>query len=134
MAMTSFAPAITRSRKIVAQKSAQAALRLVPDVAPGEKVDHKYFVTFVSVVAAAGLLLLLTINTLLAQDAFELHRLNQQVTTLSDQKEALMRQIASVSSPQKLASTAKSLGMIEPQTPTFLDLTPPSLAPVGFQG
>lgn len=122
MALPVLAPAITRSRRIVAEKSSRAVLRLVPDMNTGEKADRKTFVLFLSIVGGVGLLVLLAINTMLAQDAFELHRLQAQATTLSDQREAVMRQIDLASSPEVLAARAIAQGMVASQSPRFLSL------------
>ena len=122
MALPVLAPAITRSRQIVAEKSSRAVLRLVPDMNNGEKADRKTFVIFLSIVGGFGLLLLLAINTMLAQDAFELHRLQAQATTLGDQREAVMRQIDLASSPEVLAAHAIAQGMVPSQNPQFLSL------------
>jgi len=134
MAIPVLAPAITRSRQIVAEKSSQAVLRLVPEVNTGEKADGKTFVIFLSIIGAIGLLLLLTINTMLAQDAFELQRLQAQATTLSDQREAVMRQIDFVSSPEELAARAIAQGMVPSQNPKFLSLNSSSLTSVAPKG
>ena len=91
MAVTLLAPRSKSSRQLAAERKPRAVLRLVPDLSRGEKVDRKAFVLFLSLVGVVGLLLLLALNTLLAQDAFELRRLQAQVTTLSDQREAVMK-------------------------------------------
>lgn len=122
MAIPVLAPTITRSRQLVADKSSRAVLRLVPDLNTGEKADRKTFVIFLSIIGAIGLLMLLAINTMLAQDAFELHRLQAQATTLSDQREAVMHQIDLASSPEVLAVRAAAEGMIPSQSPRFLTL------------
>lgn len=122
MAIPVLAPAITRSRQIVAERSSRAVLRLVPEMNSGEKADRKTFVIFLSIVGGIGLLVLLAINTMLAQDAFELHRLQAQATTLSDQREAVMRQIDLASSPEVLAARAIAQGMVPSQSPRFLSL------------
>lgn len=127
MALPVLAPAITRSRQIVAEKSSRAVLRLVPDINTGEKADRKTFVIFLSMVGGIGLLVLLAINTMLAQDAFELHRLQARATTLSDQREAVMRQIDIASSPEVLAARAIAQGMVPSQSPRFLSLNSPLL-------
>jgi hypothetical protein len=127
MALPVLAPTITRSRQLVAKKSSRAVLRLVPDMNAGEKADRKTFVIFLSTIGGIGLLLLLAINTMLAQDAFELHRLQAQATTLSDQREAVMRQIDLASSPEMLAARAIAQGMVPSQSPRFLTLNSPSL-------
>ncbi|HEY3292440.1 MAG TPA: hypothetical protein VGJ85_02270 [Candidatus Nanopelagicaceae bacterium] len=134
MAIPVHAPAITRSRQLVAEKSSQAVLRLVPDIKAGEKADRKTFVIFLSSIGAIGLLLLLAINTMLAQDAFELHRLQAQATTLSDQREAVMRQIDFASSPEELAARATAQGMVPSQSPRFLTLNSSSANPAAPKG
>ncbi|CAB4656869.1 unannotated protein [freshwater metagenome] len=124
MAITSLAPEVNRAKKSVIEKSSKAVLRLVPDLGTGERADNKAFVTFVSAVGVLGLLLLLGINTLLAQGAFELHRLQTQATTLSDQREAILAQIAKSSSPEQVAANAKKLGMVPSIDPRFLAVDP----------
>ena len=130
MALPVLAPTITRSRQIVAERSSRAVLRLVPDMNTGKKADRKTFVIFLSIVGGIGLLVLLAINTMLAQDAFELHRLQAQATTLSDQREAVMRQIDLASSPEVLAARAIAQGMVPSQSPRFLSLNSSSLISV----
>jgi hypothetical protein len=125
MAMTAFAPAITRSKEILAEKSSQVALKLVPDLSEGKQADRKFFATFVSIVGASGLMFLLLINTLLAQDAFELTNLKLEAKLVSDEREAIARQIDTLSSPESLANSATALGMKPSETPTFLELNKP---------
>ncbi len=134
MAIPVLAPAVTRSRQIVAEKSSRAALRLVPELKERGRADRKTFVIFLSVIGGIGLLLLLTINTMLAQDAFELHRLQAQATTLSDQREAVIRQIDLASSPEELATRAIAEGMVPSQSPRFLSLNSSSLISVAPKG
>jgi len=120
--MTALAPAIHRSREILIEKSSQVALKLVPDVSEGKQADRKFFASFVSIVGVIGLLFLLLINTLLAQDAFTLTHLKLQAKMVSDEREAIARQIDKQSAPEALAKTAASLGMKPSETPTFLNL------------
>ena len=120
MALT--ASTVSRSREKLAQKSTKAALKLVPDISPSAQADRKFFAIFVSTVGAIGLLVLLTINTLLAQDAFELTNLKLEVKTVSDQREAIARQIDAQSSPEALARSAAALGMKPSESPVFLNL------------
>ncbi len=134
MAIPVLAPAITRSRQIVAEKSSRGVLRLVPELNAGEKADRKTFVIFLSIIGAVGLLMLLVINTMLAQDAFELRRLQAQATTLSDQREAVMRQIDFASSPEELAARAISEGMVPSQSPRFLSLNSSPLNSTATKG
>jgi len=122
MAMTALAPAITRSKEIFAEKTSQVALKLVPDLSDGKQADRKFFATFVSVVGGIGLMLLLLINILLAQDAFELTSLKLEAKLVSDEREAIARQIDKLSSPEALAKSATALGMKPSENPTFLSL------------
>jgi cell division protein FtsB len=127
MAMTALAPAITRSKEIFAEKTSQVALKLVPNVSDGKQADRKFFAIFVSVVGGIGLMLLLLINTLLAQDAFELTSLKLEAKLVSDEREAIARQIDKLSSPEALAKSATDLGMKPSENPTFLSLDKPLL-------
>ena len=124
--MTAFAPAITRSKEIFAEKSSQVVLKLVPNLSDGKQADRKFFATFVTVVGVIGLLFLLLINTLLAQDAFELTNLKLEAKLVSDEREAIARQMDSISSPASLAREAAALGMKPSETPTFLSLDTPA--------
>ena len=123
--MTAFSPAITRSKELLAEKSSQVVLKLVPDVSSGQQADRKYFAKFVTIVGAIGLMLLLLINTLRAQDAFELTSLKLEAKLISDEREAIARQIDKISSPGALAKAAADLGMKPSENPTFLTLDKP---------
>jgi hypothetical protein len=125
MAMTTFAPAITRSKEILAEKSSQVVLKLVPDVSEGKQANRKFFARFVTVVGVIGLMFLLLINTLLAQDAFELTNLKLEAKLVSDEREAIARQMDKISSPEALAKAATELGMKPSENPTFLSLDKP---------
>lgn len=134
MALTVLAPRTKERRSAYADRKPRTVLRLVPELSSGERVDRKAFVIFLSLVGVVGLLLLLTINTMLAQDAFELRRLQAQATTLSDKREAVMRNIAIASSPEVLARRATAAGMVPSLSPRFLSLTPNELSSVGAKG
>jgi len=122
MALTSLAPAVGRSRKILTEKTAEVALKLVPEPSVGKQADRRFFAVFVSIVGVLGLLLLLLINTLLAQDAFKLSELKAEAKLISDQREAIAREIDAISSPEALAQKAVELGMKPSKVPNFLDL------------
>ena len=125
MAMTAFVPAITRSKEIFAEKSSQVVLKLVPDISSGKQADRKFFAKFVTVVGVIGLMFLLLVNTLLAQDAFELTSLKLEAKLVSDEREAIARQMDKLSSPDALARAATELGMKPSENPTFLSLDKP---------
>lgn len=123
MAIPALAPVISRSREFVAQRSNEVLLKVVPPLEKG-KASHKFFATFVTIIGGAGFLFLLFINTLLAQDAFELSTLKAEAKSIADQREALDRQIAIQVDPAHLAARARALGMKPSDSPNFLNLAP----------
>jgi len=125
MAMTALAPAITRSKEILAEKSSRVVLKLVPDLSSGQQANRKFFAKFVTIVGVIGLLFLLLINTLLNQDAIALAELKYEAKLVSDEREAIARQIDAMSSPEALAQAATDLGMKPSESPTFLILDKP---------
>jgi hypothetical protein len=114
--------AVRGPRQKLAEKSAVAFLKLVPNVSTGAQATHRYFATFLSVVAGFGFLILLVINILLAQDAFTLAELKSEAKVVADQREAINREIDLVSSPASLAKQASELGMRPSETSEFLIL------------
>jgi hypothetical protein len=125
MAMTALAPAISKTSSHVAQKSKRAALRIVADASAGKQADRRFFALFITALGSSFLMALLFINTLLAQDAFELSKLQADMKLSSDQYEAVSHEIERISSPAVLAQEAKMLGMKPSLTPTFLNLDLP---------
>ena len=123
--MTAIAPAITKTTTRVAQKSTRAALRIVADASAGKQADRRFFALFITALGSLFLLGLLFINTLLAQDAFELSKLQADLKLSSDQYEAVSHEIERISSPAVLAHEAQKLGMKPSLTPTFLNLDVP---------
>ena len=109
-------------RQKLAAKSAEVFLKLVPNVSDGAQATHRFFAIFLSTVAGIGFLILLAVNILLAQDAFTLSELKAEAKVVADQREAINRQIESVSSPAALAAQAEALGMRPSQSPVFLNL------------
>jgi hypothetical protein len=97
----------------------------VPDVSSGKQANRKFFAKFVTVVGTLGLMFLLLINTLLAQDAFEITSLKLEAKLISDEREAIAREIDKISSPDALAKAAAELGMRPSENPTFLSLDKP---------
>jgi len=125
MAITALAPAISRSKKKVIERSSEVALRLVPKIDIDKRADQKVFILFLTAIGALGLVVLLFINTLLAQDAFKLSKLQLESRLLTDQREAYIRQLDRISSPMALAAVATEMGMKPSATPAFLTLDEP---------
>jgi hypothetical protein len=114
------APRVPRQK--LSEKSVQVFLKLVPSVSEGTQATHRFFATFLSVVAGFGLLMLLAVHILSAQDAFQLSALKAEAKVVADQREAINRQIEAASSPEALAAKARSLGMRPSNSPVFLNL------------
>jgi hypothetical protein len=123
MAIFELAPALKISRKIVREQANKAVLRLVPDIKEGTVAADRTFGIFLGAIFTAGLLALLVINTALAQDAFILKDLKQQAQVLTDQREAILREVARKSSPDQLSQSAAQLGMVASTNPRFLDMS-----------
>ena len=123
MAIFELAPAISISTKIVKAQTNKAVLRLAPEIKNGEVANDRTFVVFLATIFTSGLLSLLVINTALARDAFVLGELKQQAQLLTDQREAILQEVAAKSSPDKLAQSASELGMLASINPRFLDMS-----------
>jgi len=123
MAIFEFAPALEISRKIVREKTNKAVLKLVPEIKSGEVVADRTFGIILTAIFTAGLMMLLVINTALAQDAFKLSELKIQAQILKDEREAILRKVAEKSSPDNLAESAGKLGMVPISSPNFLDMS-----------
>lgn len=129
MAITSLAPAINRSKQRVIERSTEVALRLVPRIDIEKRADQKTFILFLTGISALGLVVLLFVNTLLAQDAFKLSKLQLEARLLTDQREAYIRQLDLISSPMNLAKMATEMGMQPSGSPQFLNLDETKVAP-----
>jgi hypothetical protein len=125
MAITALAPAISRSKQKVIERSSEVALRLVPKIDMDKRADQKVFILFLTGIGALGLVSLLFVNTLLAQDAFKLSKLQLEARLLTDQREAYIRQLDRISSPMSLAAAATEMGMKPSSNPVFLKLDEP---------
>ena len=117
-------PAV-KAKKQVAERTAEIISGLFPEMSSGARATHKYFATFLTVVSALGFLILLGINTLLAQDAFTLSNLKIEAKAVADQRDSINRSIDSHAAPERLAAAAAALGMRPSESPVFLDLSTP---------
>lgn len=114
----------TGIKRQVVDRTAQVIYATFPQMSVAQQASRKYFAIFVSAVSVAGLLALLGINTLLAQDAFTLSNLKLEAKTVADQRDAVNRQIDAHSAPNALAAAAAALGMKPSETPIFLNIAP----------
>lgn len=102
-------------------------LTVVP-AAPA-RVGRAPFVLLVCALLAGGLLTLLMLNTVLAQDAFVLHDLQKHTSSLTDEEAALRRSLAEEAAPGRLADQAARLGMVPDGHPSFLRPSDGALLP-----
>lgn len=89
-----------------------AGRRQVPGRAP--------FVVLTVVLLAAGLVGLLMLNTALNQGSFQLRKLQDETTRLTDEQQSLEQQIDQWSAPDALQRRARELGMVPGGNPAFL--------------
>jgi hypothetical protein len=80
------------------------------------------FVVVVVTLLVSGLLGLLLLNTLVAQDSFALHDLSTQGRVLDQREQDLAKQVQALQAPATLAARATSLGMVSGGPPAFLAL------------
>ncbi len=80
------------------------------------------FALVVLLLIGSGLIGLLLLNTVLAQDAFVLFGLQQKSAALDDQEQQLRETVAREAGPTVLASRAAALGMVPGGDPLFLRL------------
>ena len=97
-----------------------AALKVRPTTAPPlrtplslvpqrrSRVGRAPFVAVVLALLASGLLGLLTLNTVLAQDAFRLHELRSEGRLLADREQALLTKVEDLQAPRALAERARA--------------------------
>ena len=116
-------PPRTTTRRSV--RAAQASHEIAK-VAPRRRVTPVragVFGVFVGVILLLGLIALLVINTSLAQGAFRVSELTKQATELTQQRQALEKQLAEQQMPAVLEQRARAMGMIPHSVPVFLRLS-----------
>ncbi|MCQ6556047.1 cell division protein FtsL [Streptomyces sp. C10-9-1] len=79
------------------------------------------FVLLVVLLLSGGLITLLLLNSSLSQGSFRLSELKKRTTELTDQQQALQRDVDGRSAPDALARRARELGMVPGGSPAFLD-------------
>nr|WP_175420885.1 septum formation initiator family protein [Streptomyces griseus] len=79
------------------------------------------FVLLVVLLLAGGLISLLLLNSALNEGSFRLSRLKKQTTELTDEQQALQRDVDGYSEPDALERRARELGMVPGGNPAFLN-------------
>ncbi|GAA3396607.1 septum formation initiator [Streptomyces roseoviridis] len=78
------------------------------------------FVLLVVLLLGGGLITLLLLNSALNQGSFELSELKKKTTELTDEEQALQRDVDDHSAPDALERRARQLGMVPGGSPAFL--------------
>ncbi|MGW4203053.1 FtsB family cell division protein [Streptomyces sp. NPDC004726] len=78
------------------------------------------FVLLVVVLLGGGLITLLMLNSSLNEGSFELSELKLETTELTDEQQALQRDVDSYSAPDALERRARELGMVPGGPPAFV--------------
>lgn len=94
-------------------------LRLVRPLRP-ERASRGFFAVLITAMLAFGLVVMLVINTSVAQTAFTVTELKVQQRDLSRTEAGLTKALAEAASPPVLEAKARSLGMIPSDRAVFL--------------
>ncbi|MCZ0979333.1 septum formation initiator family protein [Streptomyces diastatochromogenes] len=78
------------------------------------------FVLLVVVLLGGGLISLLLLNSALNQGSFKLNELKNKTTELTDEEQALQRDVDDYAAPDALERRARRLGMVPGGSPAFL--------------
>ncbi|MEE1793202.1 septum formation initiator [Streptomyces sp. BE308] len=79
------------------------------------------FVLLVVLLLGGGLIGLLLLNSALNEGSFRLSELKKETTELTDEQQALQRDVDGYSQPDALERRARELGMVPGGSPAFLD-------------
>lgn len=91
------------------------------------RVSRIPFVALVSIVLLGGVVGLLLFNTSMQQASFAATALEQQADTLAARQQTLEMDLDRLRDPQRIATKAQQLGMVQAGNPAFLDLATGSI-------
>ncbi|MDN3020841.1 septum formation initiator family protein [Streptomyces sp. S.PB5] len=109
------------SRKPELRGRAARLARLFPTTGGRAQAARTPFVLLVVLLLGGGLIGLLVLNSALSEGAFKLDDLQRETKSLTDQEQALQRDIDAYSAPDALQRRARELGMVPGGDPAFLD-------------
>ncbi|MFE6838700.1 hypothetical protein ACFVFI_28150 [Streptomyces sp. NPDC057705] len=87
---------------------------------PGGQAARMPFVLLVVALLAGGLISLLLLNSALNEGSFQLTRLKKETTALTDEEQALQRDVDAHSAPDALQRRAQELGLVPGGSPVFI--------------
>jgi len=109
------------SRKPELRGRAARLARLFPGPGARTKAARTPFVLLVVLLLGGGLIGLLVLNSALSEGSFKLDDLQKDTKNLTDEEQALQRDIDSYSAPEALQRRAHELGMVPGGDPAFLN-------------
>ncbi|MER7562726.1 hypothetical protein ACGFWE_09895 [Streptomyces sp. NPDC048523] len=109
------------SRKPELRGRAARLARLLPGTASPGQAARAPFVLLVVLLLGGGLIGLLVLNSALSEGSFKLTDLQKDTKSLTDEQQALQRDIDAYSAPDALVRRARELGMVPGGDPAFLD-------------
>ncbi|MGW3289692.1 septum formation initiator family protein [Streptomyces sp. NPDC001002] len=110
------------SRKPELRGRAARLARLFPgNTGRGQAAARTPFVLLVVLLLGGGLIGLLVLNSALSEGSFKLDDLQKDTKNLTDEEQALQRDIDSYSAPDALQRRARELGMVPGGDPAFLN-------------
>ncbi|MFF7595673.1 FtsB/FtsL family cell division protein [Streptomyces mirabilis] len=107
------------SRKPELRGRAARLARLLP--AGGGQAARTPFVLLVVLLLGGGLIGLLVLNSALSEGSFHLDDLQKDTKSLTDEEQALQRDVDTYSAPDALQRRARELGMVPGGDPAFLN-------------
>jgi hypothetical protein len=107
------------SRKPELRGRAARLARLLP--AGGGQAARTPFVLLVVLLLGGGLIGLLVLNSALSEGSFHLDDLQRDTKSLTDEEQALQRDVDTYSAPDALQRRAHELGMVPGGDPAFLN-------------
>ena len=102
-------------------RAARPHLRMVSPLRP-ERASRGVFALVVTGLLLVGMVLILVINTSLAQGAFTVSELQAERATLIQQEQTLAEAVAAAAAPESVEQQARAMGMVPSETPVFLSL------------
>ncbi|MFF3621868.1 hypothetical protein [Streptomyces sp. NPDC002467] len=112
----------TLTRKALGGRPVRAAgpARTVRPARSGGQAARTPFVLLVVALLAGGLISLLLLNSALNEGSFQLSKLKKETTTLTDEEQALQRDVDGYSAPDALQRRAQELGLVPGGSPVFI--------------
>jgi len=102
-------------------RAARPHLRMVSPLRP-ERASRGVFALVVTGLLVVGMVVILVINTSLAQGAFTVSELQAERAVLTQQEQTLAELVAAAAAPEALEQSARALGMVPSENPVFLRL------------